>query len=30
MYNKKIKEYKEPDKKEKLWDELVIEAGVDR
>ncbi len=22
MYNKKIKEYKETDKKEKLWDEL--------
>ncbi len=30
MYNKKIKEYKETDKKEKLWDELVREAGVDR
>ncbi len=27
MYNKKIKEYKETDKKEKLWDELGDELG---
>ncbi len=27
MYNKKIKEYKETDKKEKLWDELGAELG---
>ncbi len=27
MYNKKIKEYKETDKKEKLWEELGKELG---
>ncbi len=27
MYNKKIKEYKETEKKEKLWDELGVELG---
>ncbi len=27
MYNKNIKEYKETDKKEKLWDELGEELG---
>ncbi len=27
MYNKKIKEYKETDKKEKLWEELGEELG---
>ncbi len=27
MYNKKIKEYKETDKKEKLWDDLGEELG---
>ncbi len=27
MYNKKIKEYKETDKKQKLWEELGEELG---
>ncbi len=27
MYNKKIKEYKETDNKEKLWEELGEELG---
>ncbi len=27
MYNKKIKEYKETDKKEKLWDVIDTELG---
>ncbi len=28
MYNKKIKEYKETDKKDKLWDELGLQVGT--
>ncbi len=28
MYNKKLKEYNETDKKEKLWDELREELGL--
>ncbi len=27
MYNKKIEEYKETDKKEKLWEEIGVELG---
>ncbi len=27
MYKKKIKEYKETDKKQKLWEELGVELG---